>query len=62
MSNTDPTKNRGWTQALAIGKHFLSLIVHPPFYSYSQCVLATTIRKETNNIDKILALLKYNWE
>jgi hypothetical protein len=47
MSNTDPTKNWRWTQVLATGKQIISLISHPPCCSHSQCVLATTICKQT---------------
>jgi hypothetical protein len=36
MSNTDPTKNQGWTQVLAKGKRFLLLIRHLMCYSYIQ--------------------------
>jgi hypothetical protein len=46
MSNTDHTKIRGWTQVLARVGHFLSLIRHPPCYSYIQDVLYTTMRKQ----------------
>ena len=34
ISNTDPTKTRGWTQVLAKDKQFLSLIRHQPCYLY----------------------------
>ena len=47
MSNTDPTTNWRWTQVLATGKQILPLVSHPPCYSYSQCVLATTMCKQT---------------
>jgi len=47
MSNTDPTKNWEWTQTPAKGKKILPLIRHPPYYSYSQYVLKTTIGKQT---------------
>jgi len=46
MSNTNPTKNRWWTQMFVKGKQFLPLIRHSPFYSYRQCVLGNTIRKQ----------------
>ena len=36
MSNTDPTKNRAWTQVLVKGKQFLLLIRHLSCYSYIQ--------------------------
>jgi len=41
MRNTDSTKNRVWLQVLAKDKQF------PPFYSYSQDVLDTTMHKQT---------------
>ena len=36
ISNTDPSKNQGWTHMLKKGKQFLFLIRHPPCYSYIQ--------------------------
>ena len=36
MRNTDPTKNREWTQVLTKGKQFLLLIRHPLCFSYTQ--------------------------
>jgi hypothetical protein len=40
MSNTAPTKNRGWgwTQVLLTGKMFMFLIRHPQCYLYSQYI------------------------
>ena len=46
MSNTDLTKNRGRTQAVAKDKHFLPLVKHPQCFSYSQDVFATTKRNQ----------------
>jgi hypothetical protein len=46
MSNTDPTKNRGWIQTSERGKQFLHPTRHPPCYSYSQYVLDNTIHKK----------------
>ena len=47
MSNTDPTKTRGWTPyTLTKGKQFLSPIRHPPCYSHCQEMLNTTIPKQ----------------
>ena len=43
MSNTDPTKNRGDSQASAKGKQVQPLIIHPPHYSYSPNVLDITL-------------------
>ena len=43
MSNTDPTKNQGSTQASANGKHPLPRTRHPPCYSYSGYVLCYTV-------------------
>jgi hypothetical protein len=34
ISNTDPTKQKGWTQVLAKGKQLLLLIRHPSCYPY----------------------------
>ena len=44
---TNPTKIRGWTQVLTKLKQFMPLIRHMPCYSYSQNVLYTTMRKQT---------------
>ena len=47
IRNTNPTNNRGCTQVQAKGTQFLPLIRQRPRYSYSQYVLDTTIRKQT---------------
>lgn len=47
MSNTGSSQNMGWNQVLQRGKQFLFLIEHSPCYSYSQDVLHTSLRKQT---------------
>jgi len=47
MRTTDPTKIWGWTQALAKGNQFLPIGSRPPFCSYGQYVLDTTMRIQT---------------
>jgi hypothetical protein len=47
MSNKDTTKNPRVIPGVPKGKKFLSLIKHPPYYSYSQDMLDTTIPKQT---------------
>jgi len=58
MSNTDPTKNQGWTQTPAKGKQFLSLLRHPLCYSYSQYLFDTTIHKHAQKHNKTWAFLQ----
>jgi hypothetical protein len=47
MSNKDTTKNPKVNPGVPKGKKFLSLIKHPPYYSFSQDMLDTTIPKQT---------------
>jgi len=47
MSNTDPTKNRGWARVHSKSKQFLSIIRHPTYYLYRRDVPDTTIRIQT---------------
>jgi len=52
MCNTDPTTYRRSIQAPAKGKQFLPLIRQPSCSSYSQYVLDTTMRKQTQIRDE----------
>ena len=57
ISNTDPTKTMVNTSALE-SKQFMSLIRHPPCYSYGQDVLDTSIHKQTQITNKTPVLLQ----
>ena len=55
MSTTDPTK----AHVLAKGKQSISLIEHPPCYSYvNKCCKDTTLWQPTQITNKTLALLQ----
>jgi hypothetical protein len=47
MSNTDPTKTRGWARVHAKGKQLFSIIRHPTCYLYRRDVPDTTMRIQT---------------
>jgi hypothetical protein len=49
-------KDQGWTHVLVKGKQFLPIIRDPPWFSYRQDVLDTTVSKQTKNINKTSAL------
>ena len=58
MTNTDPTKNRGWTQVLVKGKQFLPLIRHHHVTHIIKRCWTPLYQTTKNNINKTWTLLQ----
>ena len=58
LGNTDPTKKTRGEPMSSQKVKMMPLIKHTPCYIYSQDVLVTTIRKQTQIINKTSALLQ----